>query len=404
LTTTLSVLVLVLGPLSALLAPVRAVAQEEITCADFVRQEAAQALLEADGDYAATLDPDGDGIACNETEGAEEESAGGSEGTEDVGEDQATPVAGEEAAGGEQPTMTNPLRGRFGSNREQFEELYGRPYNDDKAEIYPIGLLYRVDGFNRVYAFYHRDYVAYLTLIALEDEPWTQSEAEERAKQFLPVDWEQAGEPIEVDDGDLLIPGHSVALAGRFSADTYERYGAQGEQGDVYFLLRLAGGNEVTAIEIGLGNDVQSPPDQAGGEAEGRNQVGDAGEEVDPEEYLADVRRQFDILTASVEEFGAIITDPNFTTDQALFDRLIQILVIWASASVDAQSLTPPDEYQDLHEAFLEYTALLSGAATDLTVGLSSGETASIQAGGQKLEAAIELQPSIEAMLTEAGV
>src|SRR5512134_1747376 len=69
----LGALLLVLGPLSALAAPAGLFAQDDsITCDDFNRQEAAQALLDADDAYAAALDPDGNGVACDD-EGEESE-------------------------------------------------------------------------------------------------------------------------------------------------------------------------------------------------------------------------------------------------------------------------------------------------------------------------------------------
>jgi hypothetical protein len=293
------------------------------------------------------------------------------------------------------------LRGRFGGNRADFENAYGEPADDEERD-YPVGFVYGVDGFRRLSVFFHRGYVAYITALAARDAPWTQSEAEGIAFAFLPADWEQTGPPIQTDDGDLLIPGHSPYMETRFSAATYERYDAQGEPGDVFFLLRLDADAEVTGVEVGLGNNVQAPLDEGD---EGDEDVGDEVD-VDPEaaEYLDDVRSQFDRLVASVDEFGRIITDPEFTTDGALFDRLVEILVLWSSARVNAQSLDPPADYEDLHRTFTEYAGLLSGASIDLTIGLSSGEQSSIESGGEQLQEAIALQPTIEERLTEAGV
>src|SRR5688500_11139548 len=110
LTTSLGVLLLLLGPTATFAASVRAAAQgaDDITCADFVRQVAAQALLEADDAYAAALDADGDGVACNE------DAAGQSSG--------------------------NPLRARVGSNREGFEDEYGEPTDEENEDTYPVGV------------------------------------------------------------------------------------------------------------------------------------------------------------------------------------------------------------------------------------------------------------------------
>ena len=398
LTTSLSVLVLLLGPVAAFAAPVRTAAQgaDDITCADFVRQVAAQALLEADDTYAEVLDADGDGVACNED-------------------------------GVDRPSG-NPLRARLGGNREGFEDEYGAPTDEENEDTYPIGVAYEVEGFAGVSVFYHRTFVIYITLTAADDTPWSQPEAEEIARGFLPADWEAGGQPIETEDGDLLVPGHSQALETRLSATTYQRYGAQGEQGDVYVLLRLNADNDVAAIELGLGNDVQLPPDEAvddGGDDEqdpeaatpeaetpavepteaATEEATDQGDgDGDAQAYLQDVRSQFDTLQASVDEFLAILNDPNFVAgDEALFNRLLDILVLWTSASANADALTPPAEFSDLHQTFLDYTELLSGAAVDLAAGLR-GDQASLTAGDEKLGQAIELQPVIEELLVQAGV
>ena len=97
-------------------------------------------------------------------------------------------------------------------------------------------------------------------------------------------------------------------------------------------------------------------------------------------------------------------SDPNFTIDHALFDRLIEILILWSSASVNASSLEPPTGYEELHQTFVAYAGLLAGAANDLKVGLSSGDQANIESGGAQLQEAIALQPEIEEQLANAGV
>ncbi len=52
--------------LFACIAPVAARADDAIGCDEFANPAAAQYLLDLDASYASDLDPDGDGIACNE--------------------------------------------------------------------------------------------------------------------------------------------------------------------------------------------------------------------------------------------------------------------------------------------------------------------------------------------------
>ena len=48
---------------------------QDLTCDDFTSERAAQAVLDADPDMEETLDPDGDGIACNHEEDASDDAA-----------------------------------------------------------------------------------------------------------------------------------------------------------------------------------------------------------------------------------------------------------------------------------------------------------------------------------------
>jgi hypothetical protein len=429
--TWLGAFLLVLGPLSALAAPAGLLAQDEsITCADFNRQEAAQALLDADDRYAEALDPDGNGIACDEEDEGDETpeptEAATDEATEEPKEaPTATPTATPTEEPTPEPTATpteaaeeepertssNPLRWRLGSNQADFEDVYGEP--DGEPENYPNGYPYEIDGFAEVDVFYHRGYVVHLRLVAPEDDAWSQREADRIGREFLPTDWVDE-RPIVTADGDLLIPGHSAALEPRFSQATYERYGARGEQGDAYLLFRLNDDNAISSIEIGLGNRLPDPPEdipaepREGDEGESDAEDGDGGDEGDggagdAAQYLQDVRAQFDTLVASIDEFGRIISDPEFADDQELRDRLAEILLLWAGASEDAAALEVPEEHADLQAAFQEYAELLSSAAIDLTIGLSAGDETSIQAGADKLRQAIDLQANIEGLLAEAG-
>jgi hypothetical protein len=400
----LAALVLVLGSFLALAAPTGLLAQgDSITCADFNRPEAAQALLDADDSYAEALDPDGNGVACDDEGAADEETPEATE--EPTAEPPAEPTAepAEEATEEPERTSRNPLRWRLGSNLADFEDVYGEPAGD--PENYPLGYPYEVEGFAEVAVFPHRGYVVHLTLVAPEDDAWSQREADRIGREFLPADWVDE-RPIVTADGDLLVPGHSVALEPRFSQATYERYGASGEQGDAFLLFRLNDDNAIDTIEIGLGNRLQDPPDDIAPDPRDEGDEGDEGDEeetaVDPAQYLRDVRAQFDVLVSSIDEFGRIISDPNFAADQALRDRLAEILVLWAGAAEDTAALQAPEEFAELQAAFQQYADLLASAAIDLTVGLSAGDETSIQAGADKLRQAIDLQAAIETLLAEA--
>ncbi|MGH2561612.1 MAG: hypothetical protein ACRDJH_21300, partial [Thermomicrobiales bacterium] len=173
----------------ALLTPVVAGAQgADVTCDDFATQEGAQVVLDTtrDADIEEELDPDGDGIACDElpSRGGTDEPAedpaeepeddnGGLPGRRDSDdpEDPADEPT-EEPTDEPEDDGPSPLDGRFGSPRDTWEAEWGDPVGDDAGE-YPLGSDYEADGFGNVNAYFHKDYVAYLTLESERSGPWT---------------------------------------------------------------------------------------------------------------------------------------------------------------------------------------------------------------------------------------
>lgn len=364
--------------------PVASVIAQEITCDDFNDPEAAQALLDADDSFEDALDPDGDGDACTEDD-----------------------LAALEEADAE-PTYEE-LLGRLGGERADIEEEYGEQTNDED-EPWPVGAEYDIEGFRRVSIFYHRDYAAYIILTAERRSPFSQSEAEEIALDFLPEDFEQGDQPDETEDGDLIIAGHSAAMETRFGESTYRRYGAEGELGDVHFILRLDAENDVSSIEIGIGVEEQTgPPDDEEEEAAPTEEAEPEEEEdptpepeeeeevaVDADEYVTTVRGEVETLLTSIDEFFTLIGDPDFGDDESI-DQLSGILTLWAGASSTASSLTPPEGFEDAHELYVEFTNLLLTASTNFLVGISDGDDASITAAGENLS---EAQTTGETLLT----
>ncbi len=339
---------------------------QDITCDDFTGPAAAQALLDADDSFEDALDPDGDGDACTEDDLAE--------------------LAQQDA---DEPTGAELLL-RLGGPRPDFEDEYGEPTNDED-ELWPVGAEYDVDGFRRVSVFYHKDYAAYIILTSERRAPWSQSDAEEIAVDFLPEDFEQADQPVETDDGDLLIAGHSDALEPRFGEGTYQDYGATGERGDVHFIFRLDSDNDVASIEIGLGLEEQTgPPDEDEAEAA-----------LDPDEYVSTVRGEVETLLDSIDDFFTLLGDPDFGNDESI-DQLSTILTLWAGASSTAANITPPDGLEDAHDLYVEFTDLLLTASSNFLVGISDGDDASITAASENLSDAQTAGQTLLTVLEDA--
>jgi hypothetical protein len=186
----------------------------------------------------------------------------------------------------------------------------------------------------------------------------------------------------------------------RFGESTYNRYGAEGELGDVHFILRFDSDNDVSAIEIGIGAEEQTgPPDDEEEEVEADpTEEAEPEEEEDPtpepedeeevavdaDEYVTTVRDDVETLLDSIDEFFTIIGDADFGSDESI-DQLSGILTQWAAASSTATSLTPPEGFEDAHELYVEFTDLLLTASTNFLVGISDGDDASISAAGENL-------------------
>jgi hypothetical protein len=361
------------------------------TCADFNTQEAAQAILDS-GPGAATedaLDPDGDGQACEDLPSAQ------------GNQSKPTPTPKATAEAEETPANTNddkpgPLDARFGGTRDSFEAKYGDPTSDEDAG-YPLGFEYEAAGFETVNAFFHKDYVAYLTLTADPTAPWSKIKANQLVKGFLPID-AKLDKAANTDDGDAITTGHSKALEKRFGESTYAKYGAEGEVGDLYFVLRLNEDNKVDSVEVALGNTLQT------GETPPINNTG----ELTPEElaYLSAVREGFDSCTSSMDQFEQLLTDlqNNAVAADTAANTLVQIFTTWGEADSAAQKLDAPASQASTQELYTEFTGLLKGASEDYSDYIINSNDAALDSATEKYSQAATLRPLIEALLDASGV
>jgi hypothetical protein len=372
--------------IGSLAMPSMTAAQASFTCADFNTQEAAQAILDANvgAETEQALDPDGDGRACEDLP-----SSGQPEPTEAP-----EPTAGPEET--EEPDAKRPLDARFGGTRESFEAEYGDPVDAGQGN-YPIGIFYEVAGYESVNAFFHKDYVAYLTLTANADTPWSKIKANQLVKGFLPADVE-LDKATNTDDGDSLTTGHSKALEKRFGEATYKKYGAQGELGDLYFVLRLNDDSRVEEIEIALGHKLQT------GEAPPPAETPANSGSLTQEEraYLTSVRDEFDTLQVSLDMFDQVLDAfgaGTITAEEAV-SQLVAIFSTWQTADTTAQGMNAPSSLSEVHELYLEFTGLLAGAAEDYANGITNGDDAALAAGDEKLGQARALQAILDALLT----
>jgi hypothetical protein len=374
---TLTLTLLMISLLAGSVHPTFAVAQTaDISCDDFVTQPAAQALLDADAAYAAALDEDGNGVACEDLPSTRS--------GDSVSVPQASPTsAPEEAATPEAVVTTDAspsapalsdeevaaaLDGRYGGSRESFEALYGAPRETDEAEE-AASFFYDIPGFESVEVAYYEGFVRAF-VVALPG-PVDVATGNNLVDFFLPVDTTIEAQNVDNGAGALVTIAFSPALQQRFDAEVYELYGATGQQGEFYYQFRLDDDGQVAAIDMTLG-----------GRLDETEPAGDTAA------YLAEAMAGYDGVIASMGVFAALIGAPPDEPTDAYRDALRTEAAIWQDAYTAALALTPPDELADLHEQYLAFMDLMNDAAADINNGLDQDDPDLIDQGiNQVIEA-----------------
>lgn len=393
----LSVLALAL-PL-ATIRPSLVVAQPaELSCTDFVTQPAAQALLDADEAYAAALDPDGNGTACEElpqTRSGDRVTVPQATPTAEPNEPASpAPAASPSAPVLSDAEMEAALGGRFGGSREAFEALYGAPRVAEEGEE-AASFFYDIAGFESVEVAYHEGFVRALVL-ALPG-PVDVTTANDLVDFFLPADTALEAQNVDNGSGALISTGFSSALQQRFDAETYDLYGAEGQPGAFFYQFRLDEAGQVVAIDMVLGGG-QSAPAAAGAAAPAPAPAGDT------EAYLTEASAGYDAVIASMGVFAALIGAPPDEPTDTYRDALRAEASIWQASYDQAVSLTPPDDLADLHEQYLAFMELMNEAATNIDAGLDQDDPDLIDQGiNQVIEATTLIESLDRAFAAAAG-
>lgn len=284
----------------------------------------------------------------------------------------------------ETPKSSESLDATFGGTRESFEVKYGEPSKPDAGD-YPRGDDYRIDGFKRVSAFFNDEQIVHLTLTAPTDEFWTTKEAENALVDFLPTD-SKFGTPVKNIDNEPVTRARSNVLAGVIDQSVYDTFEANGKPGDYSYTFQLDKQGQVKAIDIELGR-VAAVSDEE-------------------REYWNALRKQFDVLATSMDEFDTALDD--LTAGTIDVDAAAQIFLkdwtIWRQAAANAAALSPADSQQSTHDLYVQMTSLLSSAADDYQSGIVNNDSTLLNAGDTKYGQARGARILIESLLTVAGV
>jgi hypothetical protein len=79
-----------------------------------------------------------------------------------------------------------------------------------------------------------------------------------------------------------------------------------------------------------------------------------------------------------------LLNDPNLGDDESIAE-LSEILDTWLNVAMDAMLMTPPDGYEEIHDAYYQFTTYLADAAMyfydgDIASAATSLEDAQTQA------------------------
>ncbi|MBA2468509.1 MAG: hypothetical protein H0V37_03795 [Chloroflexia bacterium] len=324
--------------LAGLLSPFAATGAgaQELTCDDFNSQRAAQAVLDADPSSAESLDPDGDGEACNEDgpvdgpadEPADEPADGPSDNPADEPADD--PVDEPADGPGDEPSADGDAY--LADIQAELDTLQGQ--TDRVLEISVLG------------------------------EAATQDDATELndiASGW--ADYPDIAAGIEEAEGYEEI--HEAYL------DLADTVGEAGELWDVYWAIPAENDDEeLVAIEdftvaytdaLDQIAEVQALVDDAGGATTPVDGPLDGPEDepsADGDAYVEDVQAELDALSSSFDRYVEIqaedIEDLSQSEAQDLAEELNEIAATWVDYPDVAFELVAPEGYEDVEDAYLD--------------------------------------------------
>ena len=416
--------------MGALALPMATAAQTP-TCADYSSTAAAQFALDINPSLAASLDPDGNGIACDDAGGAAQTpsstelqlptgaaetppaSTGQPQPTADVIDGQPTQSTTTQTQ--PQP-QTGELDGRIGGARAAFEAAYGQPAQETPSQTNPnvTGVAYAGTGsIADMFVVYHSDQAIIIWLTPAQ--PWTTEEASGILTGFVPADVTTLPQPEVLSDGSLLMPVTSQILTGSVTQQAMTDAGIPGVPGDMYLLL-TTDGQAIVDVEIGIGNGDNVREDVNTGQA-GQTTVDvtptpattttlpttptpAAGTTADSAAFLQQARTEVDQYQAEIAELRAILGKDTLT--DADTTRLSEIVVGWMA--IDTTPITAPPEHAAIAEQLTAIHADLSNAGGIIFMVISTGDASRVQEAADAINRADQSLVTLDQQLTALGV
>jgi hypothetical protein len=118
-------------------------------------------------------------------------------------------------------------------------------------------------------------------------------------------------------------------------------------------------------------------------------------------DYATAVRRQVTILVGSLQRVNDLFGQPQPDNGE-WSDQVLAELTLWQILYASAQDATPPSEFQNFNERYLQALSLLDGAARDIVTALETGDQGLLHSASQDIDQAIEEIRALDAADEEA--
>lgn len=333
-------------------------AAQELTCDQFNSQRAAQAVLEADPELEESLDPDGDGIACNEGEPVDDPTEESTEEPTDDPTEEPTDDPTEEATdepSGDEGAYLEDIQAEVDTVIESFDrQLEINTTIGDASSSEQQELVVELENLAETWADYPdvaAEFAAPAGLEDLEDTYLDFADLVGETGDTWLIWWDiPQGDPEE----DPAFDEFATAIDGAYAAAD-----------DVTAAIEDAGGSTTPSDdpteepnEDPTEEATEEPTDDPTEEAT-EEPTDDPTEEateapsVDGEAYVEDVQSELDALTDDVDAFTAIFDrGADVTEDDAA--ELNDLAATWVEYPDVAFELVAPEGYEDIEDAYLD--------------------------------------------------
>jgi micrococcal nuclease len=120
---------------------------------------------------------------------------------------------------------------------------------------------------------------------------------------------------------------------------------------------------------------------------------------ADEQAYALTVGAQASELQQSFQRFGELFQNPRIGEDDWTFQVATE-LAFWRASYNDAQQMTPPAAFADIHATYVQALSLYASAGDDIAYGIDNYDAAALESAADKLNQGNDLLTQASTMLT----